>query len=132
MNTYAINVGVFDGFSNHQISVNTKMDDFIAEQQLFVKTTVKTNKFVYFTWVILGISLVIPWNCFINSTGFILLRLSDNETQWADKEISSNSYQDFWLSAVGITMNIFGAIVLFYDKIGEHSVFNKRFHFLIT
>ena len=91
------------------------MDDFIAEQQLFVKTTVKTNKFVYFTWVILGISLVIPWNCFINSTGFILLRLSDNETQWADKEISSNSYQDFWLSAIGITMNIFGAMVLFYN-----------------
>merc|ERR1711974_32941 len=60
---------------------------------------------------VLGLGQLLPWNCFINSNDYWMLKFADDEDAWKaqthDHPVDMSSYQNFWTSALALsTMSI--------------------------
>ena len=64
---------------------------------------------VYAGFMVLGVCQTLPWNCFVNAYPYIMMQLSDNQTDYVDKhnnqDYTFNSFQVFWSSALGFLIN---------------------------
>jgi len=68
--------------------------------------SLESSGLISFIFIVLGLTQLLPWYCFINSYGYWMLKFTDNETayeaQTQENPYPSTDYQNFWTSSLTV------------------------------
>lgn len=83
------------------------MDKLVSNVDQASETrSLESSRLISFIFLVLGLTQLLPWYCFINSYGYWMLKFTDNETayeaQTQENPYPSTDYQNFWTSSLTV------------------------------